>query len=55
MLLLSFDVGILFIDVSNPYSCSVISYWNSKIEITGNLVGVMITNDNKFAIGSIRG
>ncbi|KAL4497771.1 hypothetical protein ABPG72_000526 [Tetrahymena utriculariae] len=51
----SYDNGILLIDSSQPPQLTLLSYWEILTYMTGENAGVMITNDNNYVIGAVRG
>ncbi|KAL4487167.1 hypothetical protein ABPG72_017886 [Tetrahymena utriculariae] len=55
ILVLSYDNGILIIDVSLPAQAKILSYWKMEGLMIGNLAGVMITKDKKWVLGTARG
>ncbi|EAR99805.2 transmembrane protein, putative (macronuclear) [Tetrahymena thermophila SB210] len=55
ILVLSYDDGILIIDVSIPSQAEILSYWKMEGLMIGNLAGVMITKDKKWVLGTARG
>lgn len=54
-MVLSYDNGVLLIDASNPPNLSLLDYWKTLPYMTGENAGVMITNDNLYVIGTVRG
>lgn len=54
-MVLSFDNGVLLIDSSKPPTLVLLDYWKVLPYMTGENAGVMITNDNKWVLGSVRG
>ncbi|KAL4453885.1 hypothetical protein ABPG74_003768 [Tetrahymena malaccensis] len=51
----SYDNGILLIDSSQPPKLTLLCYWEILTYMTGENAGVMITNDNNYVIGAVRG
>ncbi|EAR84025.2 calpain family cysteine protease, putative (macronuclear) [Tetrahymena thermophila SB210] len=51
----SYDNGILLIDSSQPPQLFLLDYWKMLSNMTGENAGVMITNDNRYIISTIRG
>ncbi|KAL4468106.1 hypothetical protein ABPG73_002399 [Tetrahymena malaccensis] len=52
ILVISYDNGILIIDVSIPTQAKILSYWKMEGIMIGNLAGVMITKDKKWVLVS---
>ncbi|KAL4497770.1 hypothetical protein ABPG72_000525 [Tetrahymena utriculariae] len=48
------DIGILLFDSSKPPTLVLLAFWNVLPFMTGENAGVMITNDNKYIIGTVR-
>ncbi|EAR96669.2 calpain family cysteine protease (macronuclear) [Tetrahymena thermophila SB210] len=48
------DIGILLFDSSKPPTLALLASWNILPFMTGENAGVMITNDNRYIIGTVR-
>ncbi|KAL4431800.1 hypothetical protein ABPG74_015240 [Tetrahymena malaccensis] len=51
----SFDDGVLLIDSSQPPQLFLLDYWQMESNMIGENAGVMITNNNRYIISTIRG
>ncbi|EAR84027.2 calpain family cysteine protease (macronuclear) [Tetrahymena thermophila SB210] len=51
----SFDQGILLLDSSQPPQLFLLDYWQMQSNMTGENAGVMITNNNRYILSTIRG
>ncbi|KAL4430307.1 hypothetical protein ABPG74_019466 [Tetrahymena malaccensis] len=51
----SYDDGVLLIDSSQPPQLFLLDYWKIDSNMTGENAGVMITNDNRYIVSTVRG